>query len=158
MRTSAILILSVLLGFAGRPAAAGDLGTPTRCACCGCNACCVEKVCQVVCEVRKDVKTYWTVECHEMCPLLPGCCRDGCDGCPPPPRCGKPKCVKQLVKNQYLVDVPVYKCVVRYLCPACANAEPTGAASPTPAAVATSPAAPPPTVPSPSPTPSRVPR
>ena len=31
--------------------------------------------------------------------------------------------MKKLVKKEYQVEVPVYKCVVVYLCPACANGE-----------------------------------
>ena len=50
-------------------------------------------------------------------------CHHDCDDCPPPPRCGQPKCVKKLVKKEYQVEVPVYKCVVRYLCPECCKAD-----------------------------------
>jgi len=77
-----------------------------------------------VCDVRKETKISWSVEYREFCPLLPGCpvgCRDRRDGCPAPPRCGQPKCVKKLVKSERQVDVPIYKGVVRYLCPQCAN-------------------------------------
>ena len=35
------------------------------------------------------------------------------------------KCVKKLVKKEYQVEVPVYKCVVLHLCPECCNGGPT---------------------------------
>ena len=99
-------------------------GTTTCCDRCGRHAACVEKTCQVVCEMKKETKTCWCVECQEICPLMPGC-HHGCCECPPPPRCGHPKCVKKLVKKEYQVEVPVYKCVVRHLCPDCCNGGPT---------------------------------
>ena len=83
------------------------------------SAGCVKQVCQIVCEMKKETKTCWCVECKEICPLMPGC-HHGCCDCPPP-RCGHPKCVKKLVKKEYQVDVPVYKCVVLHLCPECCN-------------------------------------
>ena len=73
----------------------------------------------MVCEIKKETKTCWCVEEQEICTLLPGCHHDCDDCCQPPPRCGKPKCVKKLVKKEYQVETPVYKCVVRYVCPAC---------------------------------------
>jgi hypothetical protein len=71
--------------------------------------------------MKKEKKTCWCVECQEICPLMPGC-RDCCDKCPPP-RCGRPKTVKKLVKKEYEVEVPVYKCVVRHLCQASSDSE-----------------------------------
>lgn len=136
MRTTATLILFVALGASGNFAVAGDAnGGPNLCDRCGCHAACVQKTCQVVCETKKEIKTRWEVECKEICPLMPGC-RDCCTGCPGPPRCGHSKCVKNLVKKEYTVDVPVYKCVVKYLCADCCTGTPAQpAAAPAPAPV-----------------------
>ena len=120
MRTCAIsLILLAALALAGRGAGAGDnaCGGGTCCDRCGCQTACLQKVCQVVCEMKKETKSCWCVECQEICPLMPG--RRDCSGDCPPPRCGNPKCVKKLVKKEYQVEVPVYKCVVLNLCPQC---------------------------------------
>jgi hypothetical protein len=97
----------------------------------------------VVCEIKKETKTCWCVEYKEIGLLMPGhrdCC--DCDQCQPPPRCGRTKCVQKLVKKEYQVDVPVYKCVVRYVCPAClggGSAAAPGAATKLPSAPAPSP-------------------
>jgi len=149
------------------PAALGD---PGCCARCERHAPCQKKTCQVVCEMKKEKKHKWAVECTEFCPLLPGCkdrsrdpgcgdpgcgdpgCADpgqGCGGkCDPPPRCGRHKCVKKLVKKEYEVEVPVYKCVVQYLCDGCGKAEPAApAAGPAPKAAAAPPLPPVPPAP-----------
>jgi hypothetical protein len=119
MRTSvgSLLLLS-LLGLWNCPVNAADAGGDLRCDQCGRRAACLQKTCQVVCGVKKETKTCWCVEQKEICPLMPGCHHHG-DECPPPPRCGNPKCVKKLVKKEYQVDVPDYKCVVRNLCAEC---------------------------------------
>jgi hypothetical protein len=125
-----------------RPAAAAEAGISTccdqQCDRCGRHAACVQKTCQVVCEMKKETKTSWSVECREICPLMPGCHHHG-DDCPPPPRCGKPLCVKKLVKKETTVEVPVYKCVVRNLCPECLQGGMDGVPQPA-AGAATSPA------------------
>jgi hypothetical protein len=124
MRTCAMsLILLAALALTSRGAGGDDNacgGGGTCCDQCGCQASCVQKVCQVVCEIKKETKTCWCVECKEICPLMPGCRDCSCD-CPPPPRCGGPKCVKKLVKKEYQVEVPVYKCVVLNLCSECCD-------------------------------------
>jgi hypothetical protein len=123
MRISIVLLSFTVLGLAIRPAAAKDEpGGPNCCARCGRHVACVQKTCQLVSDVKKETKTCFCVTCEEFCPLLPGH-RDRCDCCRPEPRCGHPKCVKKLVKKEYQVEVPIYKCVVVYLCPACANGE-----------------------------------
>jgi hypothetical protein len=123
MRTSAWLLLLAILGWAvPSTAAKDDGGGPTCCARCGRHSACVQKACQLICDVKKETKTYWCVEWEEFCPLLPGR-RDGAGECPPLPRCGAPKCVKKLVKKEYQVETPIYKCVVMYLCPECADGE-----------------------------------
>jgi len=77
-----------------------------------------------VCEVKKEKKTAWAVQCEEFCTFLPGkrdCSSDCCED--KLPKCGRQKCVKKLVKKEYEVEKPIYKCVVLYLCPACAGGE-----------------------------------
>ncbi len=119
---AALLLMAALLGLAGLPAGATDDGCGTSgtacCDRCGCPCDCLQKVCQVVCEIKKETKTCWCVECREIGLLMPGH-RDCCDPCQPPPRCGRTKCVKTLVKKEYQVDVPVYRCVVLHVCPTC---------------------------------------
>ena len=108
-----------------------------RCGSCG------KSDCQVVCEMKTVKKTCWVVECEQICPSLPncpkrGCCglnfRGSCDdeagcgdcgkGCKSrplvPPKCGKSRTIKKLVKKEYTCEVPVYKCV------ACAGCGPDG--------------------------------
>ena len=105
MRTSAMILLLTVLVLGSRPATATDCAGGTTCCCdqCGRQVPCVEKTCQVVCEMKKETKTCWCVECQEICPLMPGC-HHGCCDCPPPPRCGHPKCVKKAVKKEYQVE------------------------------------------------------
>ena len=118
------------------PAAAGDrCGAP---ACCNkthecCHRCGVSKTCKVVCEMKKVKKTVWAVECEEFCAALPrcprpckscgdcgkascaSCCEDPCASLRRPmvpPKCGKVRCRKKLVKKEITCEVPVYKCVV----------------------------------------------
>ena len=152
MRKCALILLLTLPLFGSQPAIATVCaGKMTCCDRCGRHAACVETCCQVVCEMKRETKTCWCIECKEICPLMPGCHHGRCE-CPPPPRCGHPKCVKKLVKKEYQVDVPVYKCVVLHLCPQCYNGGSTNAPStaPTPPSPPTSPAIPPaPTVPAP---------
>ena len=149
MRKTAFLLIFAALGLAVRPAAAkDDAGGPNCCSRCGCHAQCVQKTCQLVSDVKKETKTYFCVQCEEFCPLLPGH-RDRCDCCQPEPRCGHSKCVKKLVKKEYQVEVPIYKCVVVYLCPACANGESPAASPATPAKLQPAPRAPAPPSPRP---------
>lgn len=162
MRTFAIAIfvIAILDATPWLASAADDThgGSATCCDQCGRHTACVQKTCQVVCEVKKETRTCWCVECTEICPLLPGF-RDCGDKCPPPPRCGNPKCVKKLVKKEYQVEVPVYRCVVRNLCQECLKGgsitNPPGATPGPPAAPTAPPMPPAPTVPPP---PAGVPR
>jgi hypothetical protein len=121
MQKSLLFTVLLAIGLASPLARANDFAGHSKCcAHCKRQVACVQKSCQVVCETKKETKYYWSVECKEICPLLPG--HRDCDSCcPPPPRCGEPRCVKKLVKNEYQVDVPVYKCVVKYLCGECCN-------------------------------------
>ncbi len=137
MRT---ILLSLAIGFliANTCVAADSCGSP---ACCdrtheSCGGCGVQKTCKVICETKKVKKTVWVVECEEFCAPLPNCerscksscgggCGDsGCDsGCSSdpcdslrrplvPPKCGKVRSRKKLVKKEITCEVPVYKCVV----------------------------------------------
>jgi hypothetical protein len=132
MHKPLLFTIILALGCTCQAASADNAGKPNCCAHCARQVACMQKTCQVVCDVKKETKTYWTVECQEICPLLPG--HHDCQSCcPPPPRCGEPKCVKKLVKKEYQVEVPIYKCVVKYLCMDCRN----GAGAPPPAPIPT---------------------
>ena len=86
-------------------------------------------------KMKKVKKTSWVVKCEEFCPSLPGCghgcksscggsCDTGCDsdccGDPcaslkkpmVPPKCGKVRCRKKLVKKTITCEIPSYKCIV----------------------------------------------
>jgi hypothetical protein len=140
MRTGITMLLLAILGLGSQWATAADCTDKSACAgataCCdrcGRHAACIEKVCQVVCEKKKETKTCWQVECTDICPLMPAC--HHCDECcSSAPRCGNPKTVKKLVKKEYQVEVPVYKCVVRNVCSECSKggvpAAPSEAAPP----------------------------
>ncbi len=118
--------------------------TPECCAGCGETAACQPTKCQIVCGVKKIKKHCWVVECEEFCTPLPGCrkrgcnsgcgsecgavedCDQGCDAtCSPkclvPPKCGPVRCRKKLVKKEYTIEVPIYKCVVQNLCGGCCD-------------------------------------
>jgi hypothetical protein len=157
-----ILLLYISTTMINRPAIATDqAGGPARCAQCGCHTACLQTTCHVVCAVKKETKTCWCVERQEICPLMPGGLHR-CDECPPPPRCGHPKCVKKLIKKEYQVDVPVYQCVVRYLCGDCRKGRPAAVPSDAVPRVVPSPSAPPAApamaTPPPAPMPQRNPR
>ncbi|NQT41389.1 MAG: hypothetical protein HQ581_28125 [Planctomycetes bacterium] len=146
MRTLiAMLAIGLLFAYAG-PAAAECGGCGQQHDCCG--SCGVQKTCQVVCEMKTVTKSCWVVECEEFCVPEPGCgslkaglrgdraaggCAagesGGCGGCGEdpcaslqkpmvPPRCGKVRTRKTLVKKDITCEVPVYKCVV-----VCGNAD-----------------------------------
>jgi len=103
-----------------------------------CSRCGVRMVCKVVCEMKTVKKSCWVVECEDFCVPMPrctlgcktgcgkkscggcgdSCCGDSCDstGRPMvPPKCGKVRTRKKLVKKEIACKVPVYKCVV--VCP-----------------------------------------
>lgn len=138
MRTSAFAFVLFLapLEWTAAPAIASEMGGPFHCARCGCRTSCVQKTCQLVCDVKKETKSYLCVESKDVCLLKPSCrkCGDCCE-CPAP-RCGEPICVKKLMKKQYQVEHPVQKCVVVYLCPDCAHAAGPAAVDAAPAAPA----------------------
>ena len=124
-------------------------GSANHCGRCG-NAECCNKYCKVVCEIKKVKKHVWVVKCEEFCTSLPNCgrkccghcgscttdatcsdCRAGkCDPCAVeknnrivPPRCGKMRVKKTLVKKEIVCEVPSYKCVVVYCCSSCGPQE-----------------------------------
>ena len=106
------LALFAIIGLMVRPTgAANDACGVSCCDRCGCQCDCLQKTCQLVCDVKKEKKTCWCVEYQDFCTLMPGC-PHLCDQCQALPHCGKEKCVKKLVKKEYEVNVPVYKCVV----------------------------------------------
>ena len=88
-----------------------------------CSRCGVKKVCKVVCEMKEVKKTCWEVECEEFCVPLPRLCgrkAGACErDCVAPPKCGKVRCRKKLVKKKVTRKVPVYKCVVEHVCGKC---------------------------------------
>lgn len=112
--------------------------------CCECERRCrCGKKTRIVCEMKKITKHRWKCECEDVCTLLPGklcgllgkggpgagccdgcgdgdCC-DACTQCDTPPRTGVCRTVKRLVKEAYVVEKPVYKCVVEYCCPGCSD-------------------------------------
>lgn len=170
MFTLAAVALAAPTARAGDGCGPESCGAPNHCARCGCHAACHERTCQVVCEMKTEIKTSWCVKCEEFAPLLPGrrCCECGCDSCgngngcgagescstcekcakcggrcekcAPPPRCGETRVKKTLVKVEREVKVPVYKCVVKYLCNGCDAAQGPGDVTPKPAPVAPAPA------------------
>ena len=124
-------------------------GDPGCCGHCGCQSNC-KKYCKVVCEMKEVKKHVWVVKCDEFCTSLPNCgrkCCGGCDSCTPdatcsdcragkcdpcaveknkrivPPRCGKMRVKKTLVKKEIVCKVPSYKCVVVYCCSSCGPQE-----------------------------------
>jgi len=164
MRTTALSLAAGLL--IACPAAGAERGGPP--ACCSqthecCARCGVPKTCKVVCEMQKVKKTVWVVECEEFCAALPrcgpackpcgGCGKASCESCAGqscsdpcaslrrpmvPPRCGKVRCIKKLVKKEITCEVPVYKCVVVCCSPGCCEAAcGDGAAAPAPAETVT---------------------
>lgn len=131
----------------GVRSAGSRVGTPSCCGDCGCNAKCRQVTCQIVCGTKKVEKLCWDVKCENYClpiPVLgsalhkahaskcgPGCdacedCRrgDGCGirdiaTCSPDVTCGHLRTKKKLMVRKITVEVPVYKCKLRYLCGAC---------------------------------------
>ena len=139
MRLLGVTFGAVVCLLLAQTATAGDCGkAPDCCAQCGDKAPCQPKTCRVVCGVKKVKKYCWQVKCEEFCLPMPGCRKsasgcgavDECDpGCgpakaPTPPKCGKVRCRKKLVKKEYTVEVPIYKCVVKNVCGECC--EPSG--------------------------------
>ena len=137
MRT--LIITTTIILFAAAFAAGGDgRGAAPRRAPASCVAGCEHghcafcghlTVCQVVVETKKVKKQVWAVECEEFCAPLPHLCvhagrihtgpaKDGCDPCASvagpavPPRCGKLRTRKKLVRKEIECEVPVYRCVV----------------------------------------------
>ena len=152
MKTVSITFIAaacfVVAGAAWTPdadAAAGcggriDCGKPNCCADCGSKAACRKVTCRIVCDTKKVTKTIWSCRCEPYCLPLPACaprggackghgsCEAGCGdpggcACQTPSQCGKLRCRKKLLKKEVEVEVPIYKCVVKYLCPGCSVEE-----------------------------------
>lgn len=140
--------IAACLVFAGQASAGDCCGAPDCCAACGGRRPCQKKVCEVVCGTETVKKYCWCVEHEEFCVPLPGCgprrrtcvscdapnCDGSCDTCCEsggkrswfsiclvPPKCGRVRCRKKLVKKEYECEVPVYECVVKYLCGDCSS-------------------------------------
>lgn len=148
MQTPAAILLLAILGLTNPSSAIDCTEKFTLCDHCGCYVISAHQTCQVVCEMKKETKTRWYVECEEFCPLMPGH-RECGDECQTPLRCGNPKCVKRLVKKEYQTEVPVYKCIVRNLCPDCCQGEAPTSVKNTPSAAPASKPKPLPTLPTP---------
>ena len=107
-------------------------GTKTITKYCWCVEC--EEFCAPLPGCRPCSKT---VTCDVPTCADGGCCDPCVDGCCDPcggkrscfsipmavPKCGPVRCRKVLVKKEYTCEVPVYECVVKYLCPDCCAAE-----------------------------------
>ena len=128
MRLSGILLAVAVCLLVVQPAAARDCGTPNCCAKCGVVSACQPQPCKVVCDVKKVKKHRWVVEQEEFCVPEPcrarRSCNQGCgETCAPSclvqPKPGAVRCRKKLVKEEYTVEVPIYKCVVEYSCSDC---------------------------------------
>jgi hypothetical protein len=129
----AIVVRVALLLFivaAARPAPVARGGEPTCCAHCGCH-CCLKPVCRIVCETKEVKETVYECACEDFC--VPGPSKQvGCY-CETDPNCPchieqkpiyKPCWCdmfhrKKLVKKEIVKEVPVYKCVVEYVCADC---------------------------------------
>ena len=139
MRTL-VITMTIILMAAAFAAGGGDSGcgvasgkAPPSCVS-GCHhgycaLCGHRQACQVVVATKKVTRTVWTVECEEFCAPLPHLSfhgsrlhtmpvKHGCDPCASvagpvvPPRCGKFRTRKKLVRKEIECEVPVYRCVV----------------------------------------------
>jgi hypothetical protein len=132
---SLLLAGAVIAADAGKtpPACDQATGCAHRCPHCGC-AC--QKYCKTVCEMKEVKKTVWVVKCEDICIPNPSCGRGGCGSCDSdkacnetgtngcdkkivPPKCGKIRTIKKLIKTEVVCKEPSYKCVVEYGCPNC---------------------------------------
>jgi hypothetical protein len=164
LTTLVVAIGLLLVGTAGAQDGCQGVGQGCGTPACGhsCAVCCPRKVCKVVCEMKKVTTHCWCVECEEFCAPLPrlsiGWC-SACGGCGDcgncrspgwenllgglgtrpnpivPPRCGKVRVRKKLVKKEITREIPVYKCIVVECCEAGAGSGgPAGAGYASPAA------------------------
>jgi hypothetical protein len=150
MRT---FILSIAAAFLVASSAASSALAIERCGGSRDCGSCGESDCQVVCEMKTVKKSCWVIECEQICPTLPACPRLSCDffnfcgkkcsdgscgedagcgndcgkGCGSkklvPPKCGKSRTIKKLVKKEYTCEVPVYKCTSCGACGPCGDGE-----------------------------------
>ena len=159
-------LLAVTQAAAAGESGAASCGTPDCCAQCGGRKACQKKVCQVVCEIKKEKKYCWSVQCEDFCAPLPNLpCRECCDKCGgdpakcgsccekcvTPPKCGKVRTKMTLVKKEYEVEKPVYKCVVKYLCNDCCDSGPAEGTPPAAPAAPSQPSGTPTLAPAPMP-------
>ena len=99
------------------------------CPACGCT--CLQKVCKLVPDVKKETKITWSVECEDVC--LQGHSRYCGEKCVPDPQarggvrretvweptCGRIVTRKKLKKHTETVEKPGCKCVVETVCKEC---------------------------------------
>jgi len=131
----------------GTPDCCGGCGTKARCAKKVCQVVCdVKKVKKVVWTVECEefcaplpncdrcrngcgCGAGGQACCETACSSCESCCgKSCCDPCASlrnrnyvPPKCGKVRCRKKLVKKEITCEIPVYKCVVVYACPSCCD-------------------------------------
>lgn len=105
---------------------------------CG-HACECCKTCRLVPSTKKVTKNVYHTECEDFCVPAHSAheiCRDECGRrqVVVTPRCGEVRTRKKLIKKEVTEEVPSTKCVVEYLCPACAAACQQGPSASLPAA------------------------
>jgi hypothetical protein len=147
---------------AGCPQGCGN-GCCDRCPRCGC---CMEPVCHMSCDVKKDTIHKYGCTCKWIClpPVTPacgGCCNQcensntssNCDDC----GCCQIRCIHKLVVCPVTKETPIKTCTVLWTCPKCGYG-PCCDGAPAPGAGTTQPPPAMPTMPAPAPKePSRLP-
>jgi hypothetical protein len=117
---------------AAQPAPVARGGEPKCCAHCGCQ-CRLKPVCRIVCDKKEVKETVYECQCEDFCvpgPSKPAGCY--CDTDPNCPCHAEQKPIykpcwcdmfhrKKLTKKEVTKEVPVYKCVVEYVCADCCN-------------------------------------
>lgn len=92
---------------------------------CGCDDGC-QKVCRVICEVKKVPKITYDCECEDVCVPGPSRCTTVCDECGHKqkvftPTCGKVYTRTKVVKHETFEEKCTYRWVVERLCCGCAQ-------------------------------------
>ncbi len=118
------------------PLAQEVYGEPNCCAHCRKVSPC-QKQTRVVREMKKVTRHTFEVQCDQVCSLKPtawfgfswlhaalgtACGQEAADCGEPLPEAGHCRTRKTLVRKEYVVEVPVYKCVVEYHCVPCGEA------------------------------------
>ena len=116
MRTGRMLIAVALMGL---PASTALADHHQHCE--GCRK--MKKVCEYKLEKKKGKKTYFEIECKEVCIprariIWPWQKKSYCEE---KPRCGRVRVVRKLVKKSHPIETCVYKGEVVHLCNECAD-------------------------------------